>query len=575
MGKQMARCYPSAALGLLLLLTSSCTGIVDGPPSGSSGPGGVGTPGVGSPGPGGVTDLDAAANCQEAPSPRLLRQLTREEYRKTVADLLALTEPDVSAVPPDATVRGFTNNVTVAFVTPAHMDAFLRAGGQLAKRAVQESYAGLVGCVTEDAACAADFVNRLGQRAFRRPLTNEEQSRYVQFFDPGLTGGDFKTGVALAIQALLVAPQFLLRSELGADAGDGRFQLTPYELATSLSYTLWGTLPDNALFASAASGALANRTELEAQARRLLADPRGRERVSSFFYEWLEVPKMFVASKDEATFPALAADRGGVRPLQDAMKAEHDAFVTHVVFDSTRGFEELFTADYSFVNDRLALLYGLPAPGSPEQVVQVPLGAGSPRGGLLTMGALLFGHARTTSSSPTQRGHLIREALLCSDIPPPPPDVDPNVPPGAAGKTARQQITNLTGTGVCAGCHQLMDPIGFGLEGFDAIGQFRTTDNGEPVDATGEIVAIATPGAFDGPRELSQVLAASREAKACFVTNYYRFARGYDAKDVDVCALQQLQRDFVVGQLSIPDLFVSLVLKDSFSSRRSAEVLSP
>jgi len=449
----------------------------------------------------------------------------------------------------------------------------MRVGGTLASRALAESYDKVVPCTTQDDACAQNFIATFGARAFRRPLSGDERTRYLHFFDPALTGGDFKAGLATAIQAMLIAPHFLFRSELGTDTGQGTFSLSPYEIASALSYTLWGTMPDASLFDSAGSGALNNKTEIEAQARRLLADARGRAHVSNFFYEWLEVPKMFVATKDEATFPALFSGAGGVDAIRAAMKAEQDAFVTNVVLDSTKKFAELFASDYSFVNDRLAQFYGLPSPGSADVPVKVPLSADSPRAGLITMGAFLFGHARTTASSPTQRGHLIREALFCRDIPPPPPNVDPNVPPGAPGKTSREQITNLTSAGICPSCHMNMDPIGFGLEAFDAVGQFRTTDNGEPVDTSGEIVGLATTAKFNGSRELSQLIATSDDARACFVTNYYRYARGFDAKDADTCALQELQHDFVSSDLAIPDLFVRLALQDSFISRRTAEAL--
>src|SRR5882724_1648229 len=223
-----------------------------------------------------------------------------------------------------------------------------------------------------------------------------------------VTGGDFKVGVGLVVQAMLISPYFLFRSELGADNGQGFFALTQYELASALSYTYWGTMPDDALFSAANSGALANKAELETQARRLLADPRGRARIASFFYEWLESPRAYIAAKDMGTYPNLYKGTNGLTGMVDAMRAEEDAFVTNVVFDSTKKFSELFTADYTFANDTLAGYYGLPAPGTGDKASKVALGAGSPRGGLLTMGMFLLGHARTNESSPTQRGHMIR-----------------------------------------------------------------------------------------------------------------------------------------------------------------------
>jgi hypothetical protein len=512
----------------------------------------------------------------ETPSPRLLRQLTNSEYRNTVADLLQISNPDTTAIPPDVSVDGFTTNVTGAFVTEAHMDAYASVGAALSSRSITESYAKLISCQTKDNACAADFIDRFGLRAFRRPLVADEKTRYLKLFDPALTGGDFNTGVALTIRSMLISPNFLFRSELGTDMGQGRFVLTPYEVATSLSYTYWGTMPDDNLMSSARSGALASKAEIETQARRLLADPRGRARIATFFYEWIEAPRAYVATKDMGTYPGLFNAPGGFNAMVDSMRAEEDAFITNVVFDSTKKFPELFTADYTFANDRLASLYGLPAPGSPDAVKRVSLGAGARRGGLLTLGMFLMGHARTNESSPTQRGHMIRANLLCSDVPPPPPGVDATIKPGTPGKTAREQIEALTGSGTCAACHSLMNPIGFGLEGFDGAGQERTLDNGEVVDTSGNIKGLggsAAPIAFNGARELSALIAGSDQARACLATSYHRYARGFAARGVDVGAADKLGQDFVARNLDIPELFVQVALQDSFVTRRSAEVV--
>lgn len=580
------RSFVLTALFAATPLALGCTGSIQngqGGDEGPSAPGGAatgsGSSGSGGPGPNGTTGMGpSAAGCAgESPSPRLLRQLTRGEYAATVADLLGIANPDITTIPPDNTVRGFTNNAAAAFVSENHLDAYTTVAGQLASRAVAQSLATLVPCRTQDAACASDFVARFGQRAFRRPLNNEEKARYVRLFDTSLTGGDFKVGVELTIKSFLVSPHFLFRSELGTSVGNGRFVLTPYEIASALSYTYIGSMPDEPLLAAAASGALSQKSEIEAQARRLLQSQRGRERVARFFYEWLEVPRSYVATKEASAFPKLFSDPGGIDGLRDAMRAEQDAFVTNVVFDSSKQFAELFTANHSFVNDRLAAFYGLPAPNAGTGVKKVTFPANSPRGGLLTMGMFLFGHARTTASSPTQRGHMVRESLLCESIPPPPPTVDANVAPETPGKTSRQQILNLTASAECTGCHRLMDPVGFGLEGFDAIGAQRTHDNGEPVDTSGEIVGMTkaggAPATFAGARELSSIIGDSADARGCFAVNYYRFARGFEPTGVDACAVERLRDGFVKEGLSIPELFLRVALADSFITRRSAEVV--
>ena len=565
---------------LAALLAAGCTGEVGGTLSRNQQqqPGQAGASSTSTAGAGGTDTTPVAPDCTtDSPSPRILRQLTLNEYKKTVGALLGIQDPDVSAIPPDRTLRGFTTNVTVAFVTPAHMDAYMTVATALAQLAVKEALPSLVPCTTQDSACASAFLDKVGLRAFRRPLSADEKTRYLKLFDSALTGGDFKTGVELAIRSLLISPNFLFRSELGSDAGQGRFVLTPYEIASALSYTFWGSLPDDALFAAAASGALAQKAQIETQARRLLTDKRGRENVANFFYEWLESPRAYIADKDATAFPKLYTPAAGVDAIRDAMRAEQDAFVTNVVFDSTKKFKELFTANFTFANDRLANFYGLPAPGSADATQRLALPADSARGGLLTLGMFLFGHARTTQSSPTQRGHMIRANILCQDIPPPPPDVDATVQPGTPGKTARQQILALTSSGACPACHRLQDPIGFGLEGFDGVGDPRSVDNGEPVDTSGQINGMSSPSdppiPFVGAKELSSIIAQSDQARKCMVTNYYRYVRGFDAKGVDTCAVNQLSQALIKNDLDLGELFLRVVLQDSFITRRSTEIV--
>ncbi len=459
-----------------------------------------------------------------------------------------------------------------------HLDAYTAVGSALATRAVNEVYAKVVPCTTQDTACAGTFIDKFGLHAFRRPVTAEEKTRYLKNFDAPLSGGDFKAGVSLTIWSMLVSPHFLFRTELGDSINADNFVLNPYEVATALSYTYWGTMPDDTLFASAASGALSNKMEVDAQVRRLLLDPRGRAHIATFFAEWTESSRSYVATKDLATYPTLFKDAAAETAIVDAMRAEQDAFVTNVVFDSTKKYSELFTANYAFVNDRLATYYGLPIPGTGEKTTKVALKAGSPRGGILGLGMFLFGHARTNQSSPVQRGHTIRANMLGMDVPPPPVGVDATVKPGTPGKTGRAQIEFLTNSGSCPSCHGLMNPIGFALEGFGGAAEERTTDNGDPVDTSGEMKGFTTPSGatvtFNGARELSTVLSTNDQAKACLAANYFRYTRGFLPSGADIVAVDKLSQNYVTRDLDIPELFVGVALQDSFTTRRSVEVLN-
>jgi hypothetical protein len=301
--------------------------------------------------------------------------------------------------------------------------------------------------------------------------------------------------------------------------------------------------------------------------------------VASFFYEWIQGSRANIATPDMGTYPNIYSAPGGFTSMVASMRAEEDAFVTHVAFDSTKKFSELFSASYTFADDALATYYGLMPAGSGTTAAKVMIGPSSARGGLLTLGMFLVGHARTNESSPTQRGHQIRANILCRDVPPPPAGVIPVVPAGTPGATGRDQIEALTGSGVCATCHNLMNPIGFGLEGFDGAGQERTLDNGQPVDATGQLTgfldASGNPIKFNGARELSAALANYPAAQSCFASNYYRYVRGFAPQGVDVGAVEKLEQNFAQANQDLPDLFVDVALQDSFINRRTAEALGP
>src|SRR5260370_4942537 len=250
----------AVAAGCTGKIGDGSTGPAGGNPSSSGGAvSGVGQ-GAGS-GSSGVPGL-GPVNCTESPAPRLLRQLAPAEYRNTVADLLQIANPDTTNIPTDPPVRGFTTNVTAHLPDGNRVDQFQLVGYALSDRAIYDSYAKLVTLQMQASTYANAFLDSFGLRAFRRPLATDEKTRYLALFDPTLTGNDFKTGVSLAVKSMLISPYFLLRSEIGVDAGQGRFVLTPFEVETALSYTYWGTMPDDALLASSKSGGLANKTEV-------------------------------------------------------------------------------------------------------------------------------------------------------------------------------------------------------------------------------------------------------------------------------------------------------------------------
>ena len=503
---------------------------------------------------------------KEAPSPRLLRLLTRREFKNTMRDLISAQEQELTALslPLEPRVRGFDNNARASVVTSRHVDEYLVAAQALVDRAVRERKGQLVQCQPSDANCPRMFVEKFGLRAFRRPLTKEEVDRYAALFAPDLTGGNFDEGLKLAMTSMLISPNFTYRSEVGEKQGDGTFKLTPYEVASALSYLYWGSMPDQALFDAASKNQLGTAAELETQARRLLQDNRAKEQVAEFSLQWLRSDGLMSAFKDNMIYPMFS---DGVRK---AMIEEQKRFFIDVALTRDGTFGELYTADYVMANGELTRFYGLPQGGGDFAKVQVS--PDSQRGGLLGLGAVLAAHSHSNESSPIKRGVFVRDRLLCQDLTPPPPSLD-TTPPGLDPKlTTRERFAKHTADTKCAGCHQFIDGIGFGLEGFDGVGQKRTQENGLTIDTSGELVGLEdmapdSKEPFSGPRELGAMLAESQSAQDCLTLQFYRFARGYQEQEGDACSLERVKQRFEGKNLTIKELLVSIATLESFTLR--------
>lgn len=592
-----AACALSLALGLLGA-QAGCSGTVepvlspgDGdnvsskPDAGKPGSkpgntGSTGSSGTGKPGTGGTDTTDdpekepsgigtqvfaLCADDEETPSPRLLRLLTRREYQNTITDLLFAQKPDVSNLPLEPRVRGFDNNAAASVVTNRHVDEYMNASDALVETAVAQQKGALLQCQPSAADCAKTFVQKFGLRAFRRPLSDDEVTRYVALFAADLTGGNFDEGMKLVMKSMLVSPNFLYRAEVGDEQGDGTFKLSAYEVASELSYLYWGSMPDQNLFDAAGKGQLGTKAELEAQARRLLADKRASDQLHAFSLQWLRSDGALSAFKDKAIYPEFNDS------LRNAMLEEQKRFVTDVALTRDGKFSELFDANFVYANGELARFYGLT--NSNNDYSKVTTTEASQRGGILGLGAVLVAHAHSNESSPIKRGLFVRDRLLCQDMPPPPPNLD-TTPPGLDPKlTTRARFAKHTASAACASCHQFIDDVGFGFEGFDGVGKLRMVENGMPVDTTGNIKGLTdlsdkTSNPFVGTRELSALLAESATAQSCLTLQYYRFARGYEETKQDACSLDKLKQKFEAKDLTVKELLVNLALLDSFTVRR-------
>lgn len=493
----------------------------------------------------------------EIPVPRQLRLLTRREYQNTVRDLLGV-EVDTAAIPDEPRPQGFNNTAAAMVVTSRHLDAFVALAEDAVERALTTQRAQLIPCDPGAADCPRRFVEQVGLRALRRPLDADE----VTAFTAAFAGRSFDDGVRVALGAMLVSPSFLYRWEIGDTVGQQAW-LTPYEVASALSYLYWGSLPDQALFDAARDGKLGTAEERMAQARRLLTDPRARDQVADFVGQWLRTDGI-TASKDASIYPDFTD------AVRVAMTEEERRFVIDVVFERNGTFRDLFISDHVIVDDTLARFYGLPSPGG--GFASVPVTAESGRGGVLGLGSVLASHAHSNESSPIKRGVFVRKRLLCQDLPPPPADLD-TTPPGLDPTlTTRERFAAHTANPACSGCHQFIDGVGFGLEGFDGTGARRTTENGLAVDLSGHVLGLEDLGDGittpfnDGPG-LAALLADSEAAQQCLPLQYFRFARGVQTTRDDACAVHNLHLDFADADLSIQELLVAIVAQPSFDTR--------
>ena len=529
---------------------------------------GVGGPGDGpGHGPDGHGDAPLCEVLDPGSSP--IRRLTRVEYDNTVRDLLGDTTHPARGFVAEEEANGFDNQAAALNVTQLLAEQYLEAAEALAAKAV-EDLPGLTQCADglADEACAASFIERFGARAFRRPLSDDEKLAYQNLWSAWTAEGQ-ATAIRIVLTAMLQSPHFLYRVELGmpdpVQGGDDVVRLTSHELASRLAYLLWNSMPDEALFAAADAGELDSREQIATQAERMLADPRARDAVSNFHDQWLGLQGIESVTKDLEANPTYDES---LRPL---WKAETEAFVNHVVFEGDGDLTALFTAPYTMANDKLAAFYGVSGP-SGSDLEKVDLDPAQ-RAGIFTQASLLAVNAQSNQTSPVFRGKFVREKLLCQILPPPPDDIDINPPAVDPSATTRERYAAHASDPACAGCHNLMDPIGFGFENYDAVGLYRTQEGTLPVDASGEVLgADDADGTFVGAVELAKQLAESDTVRQCVVTQWFRFGYGRaEEKKSDGCTLGVLNDAFEASGWKIESLLLALTQTDAFAYRRAVK----
>lgn len=567
----MARWAPA------VLFLAACQGEVIGPSSGepATGPGPGNQPGNET-GGGGSTQPELprpplgtfAGPIVSTPSEssRFIR-LNHKQWENTVRDALKLAQPLglASAFVGEPLRSAFDTNGSLLSVSSDTFRDYQIAAESIASTLVRDS--ALLERFAPDGADSATFIRNLGKRAFRRPLTDAEVAACQALFDKGPSligsGDDFADGVELVASYLFQSPHFVYRTELGSRVVDGKVPLSSYEIASKLSYALTESMPDDTLLAAADADQLTSRDKVVAEAKRLLATPAATQALLGFHDQLLVMRDYETISKRD-TFEGFGEGVG------EDLKQEAMAFIREVVFQQDRGFQTLFTAPYTFANERVRGLYGVagqaPAGGSPSAFTRLDLDP-TQRAGLLTQIGFLAANAEQDLPNIIIRGVHIAHRIMCSELPPPPNNVPP-APEIEPNTTNRQRIEALTKDAPCSSCHTtLINPLGVALEHLDGLGRYRTLDNGLPVDASTTYVVDGEAVPINGAVELANVIADSEDAHACYAQHWAEYLYGRAvSRETDGQLIQQggwLSRD----KESLQNLVVNLLATDAFLTR--------
>jgi hypothetical protein len=492
-----------------------------------------------------------------------LRRLNRAEYDNTVRDLLGDTTRPAREFPADdISSAGFDNDADVLSMSPLLMEKYAAA----ARRLVEEGWQRGAFRTCELAAgdpmpCARDLLSRFARRAWRRPVTEAEEGRLLSFITRARARGDgVDVGVKLALRAVLLSPHFIYRVELDPAPGTSTpHRLTDLELASRLASFLWSGTPDEPLLKLAEAERLHEPAILEQQVLRMLMDPKAQALVEDFAGQWLYLRAVDSVEPDPTLFPTFD------EPLRRALRQETELFFREFL-TSHRPLRDMLDADFTYVNDRLAAHYGLPLPGN-DSPRRVSLAGHPERTGLLGQGSLLAVTSLPTRTSPVKRGVWVLEQLLCSGPPPPPPDVEGLPPAVDPSASLRQRMEQHRSNPACSGCHDAMDPIGFGLENFDALGRWRLIEQGTgaPVDARGTM-----PGgtSFQGPTELQRLLKQDARLTECVTRHLLTYALGRGLTEADACAVRDIARQAEARGGRWQDLIITLTGSEPFTHRR-------
>jgi hypothetical protein len=499
---------------------------------------------------------------------RRVRRLTGTEYTRAVKALTFVNPFPLSA--PDPVVHGFDDNADALGISSGNFEDF-RLSAELTANAFDVSARALCPSQTQAEVCARDFAASLSERAFGRRPSDAELATELDLYRQASADGNYEAGIRAIVQAVLMSPYFLYRTELGPETSSApEVQLTADEAASALSFALTGERPDAELLNQLRGrDPAASRELLREQAARLAVSAASRAQLQRFLRALFGVSDLRAVNKIPAVFPGFTPE------LKVALDSELSLFFERALGPGGGTLNAVLGASETFVNRSLltsiyaADYQGAALPTTPEagDFVALSFKPGLRRG-LLGTAAWLSAHSPVHRSSPVDRGLAIRSRLLCLSLTPPAGLAISQPGSGDADGTTRQKFERHAQDPLCNICHQWIDPIGFGLEMMDAIGSYRVEEAGLPVNSAGALTGTDVDGPFAGPAELAERLMQSRDVRACFVTQLFRFMEGRDERPEDACELKPLQQFFADPARTFADLSVEMVLRPKFLARR-------
>ncbi len=540
---------------------------VVGTPTDPSDPSGVGTAGTTGPGTAGPGTTDPATGTDpsvpatplsdcDTPGPRLIRRLTREQYENTLRDLMGDGFP-VEEVLSDPVVMGFHVDADAPLVSDLTAELLMNYAERVAAWTIENQSWRLASCNTHDQACHEQVIKQFGRRAFRQDPTPEQLQTYLQLF---AAEPSFEAGLHVVVSTMLQSPYLLYRRELGEPDPDNpdQFRLTPYEIASELSYMLTDSPPDDQLLDTAAQGRLSTREEIDQAAESLLSREEAKLGLAKFVHGWLDEDNLLKKAKDPNVYDLSES-------MRQAMLDETSHFFLEL-FQTGGTIGELYSADFTMLNQPLAEFYGLGGVGG-DAFTRVSL-EGRRATGVLGHASFLTEHALPENSSPVQRGVAVRERLLCQDLPPVPANLDTRLDEPGAFASNRERYEQHSANGVCAGCHAAIDPVGFAFEAYDAFGRTREQDMGSPIDDSGELTdVVGGPIPLDGVQSLNDYLSNSDEARSCLIRYWSYYAYGRDQWEQRECNHDAIRAEAAEAGYTLKSTLLAIIHAPHFTRR--------